>query len=128
MIGAKELSELFYKMEQLGNEEKKQEIEQGMPELLKLYRSYKEILSEYAKPADENKQQVSTETIKKTLMALHDAVDSFELDAADDAMKELETYELPEEMKPLVEQLRIYVTDVAMEDILELTQKMYELC
>ena len=61
-------------------------------------------------------------------MALHDAVDSFDLDAADDAMKELETYELPEEMKPLVEQLRIYVTDVAMEDILELTQKMYELC
>ncbi|MDY2590267.1 MAG: ATP-binding protein [Agathobacter sp.] len=128
MIGAMELSQLFYKMEQLGNEEKKQEIEQGMPELLKLYRSYKEILSEYAKPADENKQQVSTETIKKTLMALHDAVDSFDLDAADDAMKELETYELPEEMKPLVEQLRIYVTDVAMEDILELTQKMYELC
>ena len=31
-------------------------------------------------------------------------------------------------MKPLVEQLRIYVTDVAMENILELTQKMYELC
>ena len=43
-------------------------------------------------------------------------------------MKELDTYELPEELKPMLEQLRISVTDVAMEEIMEITQKMCDLC
>ena len=60
-------------------------------------------------------------------MKLHDAVDQFDLDAADAAMKELETYALPEELKPMEEQLRAYVADVAMEDIMQLTEKMCEI-
>ena len=72
--------------------------------------------------------KVSGEQIKETLTRLHDAVDGFDLDAADEAMKELDTYELPEELKPMLEQLRISVTDVAMEEIMEITQKMCDLC
>lgn len=128
MIGAIELSQQFYRMEQFGNEGKQQEIGQELPQLLKFYRSYKDKLSEFAKPAQENKVHVSGEKIKQTLVRLHDAVDSFDLDAADDAMNELDSYELPEELKPMAEQLRIYVTDVEMENIMELTQKMCQLC
>ena len=128
MIGATELSQQFYRMEQFGNEGKQQEIGQELPQLLEYYRSYKDVLSQFAKPTEENKVQVSGEKIKQTLVRLHDAMDNFDLDAADDAMKELDSYELPEELKPMAEQLRLYVTDVAMEDIMELTQKMCELC
>ncbi|MGN0341666.1 MAG: ATP-binding protein [Roseburia sp.] len=128
MIGATELSQQFYRMEQFGNEGKQQEIGQELPQLLKFYRSYKDKLSEFARPTQENKVHVSGEQIKQTLVRLHDAVDSFDLDEADDAMKELDSYELPEELKPMAEQLRIYVTDVEMESIMELTQKMCQLC
>lgn len=129
MVGATKLSEMFYEMEQLGNEGKVAEIGNKLPQLLDFYNSYKKSLEEFAPKKDtEDKVKVSGEQIKETLTRLHDAVDCFDLDAADEAMKELDTYELPEELKPMLEQLRISVTDVAMEEIMELTQKMCDLC
>ena len=119
---------MFYRMEQLGNAGEKQEIEQGMPQLLALYRSYKNKLSEYVRTSEENLVEVSAETIRHTLMRLHDAVDTFDLDAADQAMKELDTYALPEAMQPMAEQLRVYVADVAMEEIMHLTEEMCKQC
>ena len=124
MIGAIELSGLFYEMEQLGNEEKLEEIKEKLPKLLKLYRSYKDILCEYAKKPEGEQKQVSKETIRQVLMKLHDAVDTFDLDATDAAMKELEGYALPVELQPMEETLRAYVSDVAMEDIMRLTEEM----
>ena len=126
MIGAMELSKSFYRMEQLGNEEKKEEIEQEMPKLVGLYKSYKSVLSEYAQTPEENELSVSVETMRETLMHLHDAVDTFNLDEADSTMKELKTYAFPKDMKPMVQQLEAYVADVAMEDIIRLTQEMCE--
>lgn len=126
MIGAIELSELFYQMEQLGNAGEQEEIIKRTPEVLDLYRSYKEVLKEYGKDDNANRQSVSIETMEQTLMRLHDAVDSFDLDGADSAMKELESYSFPVDMQPMVEQLSAYVADVAMEDIITLTESMCE--
>ena len=39
-------------------------------------------------------------------------------------MKELEGYALPVELQPMEETLRAYVSDVAMEDIMRLTEEM----
>lgn len=124
MIGATELSKMFYRMEQLGNEGKKEEIEKSMPQLLKLYKSYKQALAGYAGAPKENLVQVSNEKVRQTLMRLHDAMDSFDLDEADSAMKELETYSLPPEMQLILEELSAYVADVAMEDVIRITQEM----
>lgn len=124
MIGAMELSELFYQMEQLGNAGEQEQIEMRTPQVLKLYRSYKEILTEYGRAPRENQIQVSSETMCQTLMRLHDAVDVFDLDEADRAMKELETYIFPADMQTMVEQLSAYVADVAMEDIIRMTENM----
>lgn len=77
MIGAMELSELFYQMEQLGNAGEQEQIEKRTPEVLNLYRSYKDILAEYGRAPQEGQKQVSSEKIRQTLMALHDAVDAF---------------------------------------------------
>ncbi len=126
MIGAMELSEQFYQMEKLGNAGEKEEIVERIPEVLKLYRSYKDVLVNYAKAPVEESIQVSSETIRETLMRLHDAMDSFDLDEADIAMKELESYKLPAEMQSMLGELSAYVADVAMEDVMRLTEAMCE--
>ncbi len=126
MIGAVELSGMFYEMEQLGNAGKQEEIEKGMPRLLERYRSYREKLSEYA-PARKQTVSVSPEEMKQTLLCLRDAMDNFDLDAADRAMKQLETYDFPPQLKPSLEKLSAYVADVAMEDVMRTTQEICEL-
>ena len=112
-------------MEQLGNDGKQEEIEKEMPQLLELFKSYKESLSEYA-VSQENLVQVSNETMKQMLLRLRDAIDNFDLDAADSAMKELETYAFPQELQPMVEQLSAYVADVAMEDVMKTAEEICE--
>ena len=126
MIGAMELSEMFYQMEQLGNAGEQKKIEERTPEVLKLYRSYKDILAEYGSKSEEGKEQVSYEKLQHTLMCLHDAMDSFDLDEADKAMKELEAYVFPSELQPMIEQLSAYVSDVAMEDVMNMTETICE--
>lgn len=124
MIGALELSQMFYEMEQLGNQGERQQIEERTPKLLELYRSYKEILAEYGRASEKKKTQVPLKTMQETLKGLHDAVDTFDLDEADSRMHELETYAFPEELQPMVEELSAYVADVAMEDVMRITEEM----
>ena len=45
MLGASELSKRFEHLEQLGHAEKLKEIQEETPEVLALYRSYKDILN-----------------------------------------------------------------------------------
>ena len=93
-------------------------------EHIELYRSYKDKLSAYGKTSVKEIQTVSPEEIKKILMRIHDAVDSFNLDEADKAIKELETCELPDDLKKKCQELSVFLVDVAMEDVMELTMDM----
>lgn len=124
MVGAVELSSMAYELEKLGNENAKEEIERKTPELLRLYRSYKELLEEYGKADSEEITKVSKLQMKTTLMRIHDCMEAFDLDEADKAMEELATYEFPEDMKGLVEKLGVYMADVAIEDVLRVTESM----
>lgn len=126
MIGALELSEQFYQMEMLGNAGAKEEIEKQTPEVLVHYRSYKELLKDHVKTDVEEKTAVSYEQVEETLTRLHDAMDSFDLDAADEAMKDLEGYDLSEDIRTMVDKLGVLVTDVAMEEVMALTEEIRE--
>lgn len=126
MIGALELSEQFYQMEMLGNAGSKEEIEKQTPEVLVHYRSYKELLKDHVKTDVEEKTAVSYEQVEETLTRLHDAMDSFDLDAADEAMKDLKGYDLPEDIRTMVDKLGVLVTDVAMEEVMALTEEIRE--
>ena len=127
MIGAMVLSEFFYKMEQCGNAGDVKTIREQTPELLTLYRSYQPILAPFGQANEEQKQEVSTETIKGALDWLKEAVDSFDLDGADAALSELEAYKLPEPLMPYMERLRAYVADVMMEEIMQTCEQMIQL-
>ena len=124
MVGAMQLSELAYELEKLGNENAKEEIESRTPELLQIYRKYKVLLKEYGESKSEETTKVSHMQMKATLMRVHDAVESFDMDEADKAMEELVTYEFSEDMKEMVEKLGVYVADVAMEEVIKLTEDM----
>lgn len=126
MIGAMELSAMFYRMEQLGNAGELEEIEKQNPKVLALFRSYKSILEPFGNAEQKEQKRVLPKVIKETLIRLHDAMDCFDLDEADAAMKELETFVLPTDMQPMEEQLRAYLADVAMEDVLQITEAMCE--
>ena len=124
MIGATELSELAYELEKLGNENDTEQIELKTPELLQRYRGYKTVLEEYGKTKSQNTTKVSYSQMKSTLMRVHDAMDNFDLDEADKAMAELETYEFADDIKEMLEELRVYLADVAMEDVIKITEAM----
>lgn len=126
MIGAMELSDLCYYLEQCGNKEDVDTIKKKTPEMLSLYRNFKDILKPYSKKNTEEKIEVDKEEVLKQLKIIREAIDSFDIDGADEAMGKLETFRLAEEYEPLIEKLRIYVADVAMEDIICTVEQLIE--
>ena len=123
MIGAMELSADFYRLEQLGNQEDTESLLRETPAVLELYRSYKPILKPYA-ASETEKKVVDKAVVIEVLLKIKDAMDCFDLDGADAALKELEEYQLPDHLQDNMETLRAYVADVAMEDVMRLTEEM----
>jgi len=126
MIGALELSEQFYKLEQLGYANEQEVLETLTPDVLRLYRSYKPILEPYGRMQEQEKKETPVEDMIHSLEELREAVDSFDLDGADAAMHAIEGYAFPEELVSRIEELSAYVADVAMEEILSLTEVIIE--
>ncbi|MCR5389089.1 MAG: response regulator, partial [Lachnospiraceae bacterium] len=124
MIGATELSELNFELEQAGNNEDLELLTEKTPHMLSLYRSYKPILKPFAVADEENKAEIPPEEFKQILEALKEAMDAFDLDGADMAVKELEKYKLPDGEADLFERLRAFVADVAIEDAIKTADEM----
>ena len=111
-------------MEQLGNAEDEKTLVKNTPDVLSLYRSYKVTLAPYGKLAEQEKSQVPVDTMLHALEQLRNAMDSFDLDGADAAMRELEGYAFPEDCVGNIEELSAYVADVAMEEVMSLTEQL----
>ncbi len=124
MIGAMELSEKFYRLEQLGNAGDEKTLALETPAVLSLYRSYKPILKPFAIADEQEKEAVSMDEMMVELETLKTAMDSFDLDGADAAMHKLEGFLFPEELQSKVEELSAFVADVAMEDVMNLADEL----
>lgn len=124
LIGALELSEEFKELEKLGNAEDVTALEEKTPAVLAHYRSYKPILKPYASASQQDKSAASNEEIIAALKQIASAIDAFDLDGADEGMKQLEGYALPEQLEEQMDRLRALVADVAMEDVMNLTETM----
>ncbi|MDD6038717.1 MAG: ATP-binding protein [bacterium] len=128
MIGEKELSEWFMRMEDGANRQDVALLEAETPALLEKYRSYKAILEPIARAQRNSEQkQVSTEKLCELLHTIHDAIDQFDIDGADEAMKELESCSIPSECEALMDTLRVNMADVMMDEILTTTDEMMKL-
>ena len=123
MIGDKDLSEWFHKMEQCANDGDEETILAETPELLKAYRSYKPILEPFARQENAAARECTHEELKALVQSIHDAADAFDLDVADEVMKELEGCQIPDTYAQYMDQLRVYLADVALMEVMELTDK-----
>ena len=124
MIGAVDLSEKFYQLEQLGNACEQEMLVKCTPDVLRLYRSYKPILEPYGRMQEQDKEEAPAEDMIRSLEKLRNAVDNFDLDGADEAMHTIESYAFPDSLVAKVEELGAFVADVAMEEILNLTAEL----
>ncbi len=124
MLGALELSEEFKNLEDLGDKEALDELNRLTPGVLRHYRDFKERLKPYGSMNDENKKPVGTDEMIARLLEIRDAMENFDLDGADNAMKELNTYKVPENIRDKVEQMDALVADVAMEDSIRLAAEI----
>ena len=124
MIGDQALSEWFHRMEDCGNAGDVDTIREETPKLLEAYRSYKPILEPFARIENEKLRECTPEELREIVRRIHDAADTFDLDGADDAMKELDCCRIPETCREKVESLRVYLADVAMMEVMELTDEI----
>ena len=124
MAGAAELSDWFHRMEDCGNAGDVETITRETPDLIREMKSFKEILRPYGEAGNQNKREASVEELTEILTRMHDAMDGFDLDGVDDAMKELEKLRIPDNCSQMMEQLRVAVVDVMMEEVLNITDEM----
>ena len=124
MIGDEELSEWFHRMENCGNAGDVDTIREETPGLLEVYRSYKPILEPFARVQNETLEECTPGQLREIVQAIHDAADAFDLDGADAAMKKLESCRIPDACQEKVETLRVYLADVALMEVMELTDEI----
>ncbi len=126
MIGAMELSAQFLELEQLGNANDIETIQAKTPQVMVYYQSYKFILESYG-VKQQNKKEVPIREIIWYVQEIRDAIEGFDLDRADEAMNQLEQCYLPQQCQRMMEELRVFVADVAMEDIIQTTNRMLDI-
>lgn len=126
LIGAMELSETAKELEAYGNAEDIQALEEKTPAMLEQYRSYKTILKPYVDESGQEKQEVSTKEWIEGLQQMNDCIQQFDMDGVDEQLKVLDGYQIPECIEGAMERLRVCVADVAMEEIMQLTEDMIE--
>ena len=98
VIGANELSERARRLEDAGNANRIEEIQNDTAALLKLYRSYFEKLSPMieTKETNSNKPLIDEDSLTEALEAMKDAAANFDIDSLEFVLESLEDYQLPE--------------------------------
>lgn len=127
MVGAAHLSEWFHRMEDCGNAGDVETIQAETPGLLAELRSYKDILRPYGEAGNQSKKEVPAEELIEILINMRDCMDQFELDGVDAAMQDLEKCRIPEKCSTQMETLRVAVTDVMMEEVMNVADEMIRL-
>lgn len=124
LIGAVPLSEAAKELEGYGKQGKTELLEEKTPDLLAMYRDFKDILKPYADKEEAARQEASNGEWCQALQQIHQCIEQFDLDGVDRIMEQLEEYQVPECIRESMDQLRVYVADVSLEEIMELTDTM----
>lgn len=124
LIGAVPLSEAAKELEGYGKQGKTEVLEEKTPDVLTLYRDLKNILRPYAEKEEDAKKEFSDGEWITALQQIHQCIEQFDLDGVDQIMEQLEEYQVPECIRESMDQLRVYVADVSLEEIMELTDTM----
>ena len=130
MIGATELSEFAFSLEQAGNANDMEKINSDTPTLMEMYRAYKDTLAYFdgGATANSDKEEVPVSVIKGEILKMNMAAKDFDIDAIDECMKKLSSYKMPNaDAEAVIGELDLLVRDVALEDIKTATVKLMRL-
>ena len=101
LIGATDLSERAAALETMGDDNDREGIMARNPEMLSIYRAFydklKPICEEDASDAAGNKETIGAEQLSEAYAAIKEAAAAFDFDTADEIIKMLGDYSIPEE-------------------------------
>ncbi|MCR5735225.1 MAG: response regulator [Lachnospiraceae bacterium] len=120
IIGADELSELSLKMEEAGNKDDKDFIEDNIEKLLSDYREYKEILSGLDEKNNEDgseKEEIPEDVLKEAYEALKELVDQMDYDGVEMVIRDVRAYRLPDRDEEVFDDLEKALKRVDWEEM-----------
>ena len=123
LIGAMELSGMAAHLEDCGNSLNVQEITEKTPQLLEMFRSYKQKLEAIRGDEDtEDLPEIEADELKGAFSDMRELLEAYDFDTADGIMNMLSGYRVPEEYKEKYEKVKQLMSAVdrdALLDILE---------
>ncbi len=120
LIGIGELSEVAKTLEMAAKDGNRELLYQDTEKFLADWRGYKEKLSVCIR--EEVKEEVDVAVLTAKLEALKDAMEFMEIDMADEIMKELRSYQYPEDISETMESLSVAVINLDSETTMELIE------
>lgn len=127
-IGAHELASIAEHMESAGNAQDANLIHKTTPEMLKKYMEYKNILKPYFTEEEVEKTggQINAKELKEFFVRLREAMDNLDMDAMEDAVKDMDIYSYSGEHKEFYENIKNAVEDIDIEQCEEIIGKWEE--
>ncbi|WP_051538139.1 response regulator [Butyrivibrio proteoclasticus] len=119
-IGAIELSEQAEFLERCGNERNQEKIKELTPELLELYRSYLVKLSSLFEEEEEAKPEIPVEELESAFASIKEFVSASYFDSADDILKMLDDYQIPEGSKEKYNEVKRLMAAVDRDGLLNI--------
>ena len=120
MIGAMDLGEDLFTLEKLGKENNLDQIEKLTPGILSSFRSLKPYLEPYASNGEGPQNHFDKGAVTAILNKLIEAIDDFDLGAAEDATKQLFSYKLDKELTAKVDDLDKLIANLDYNEAKEL--------
>ncbi|SCY61997.1 response regulator [Butyrivibrio sp. INlla14] len=121
LIGAMKLSEMAAYLEDCGNKEDAPEIKNKTPELLSLYRSYKDKLSKInGDESDKELPPIDEEALERAFKDMRELLEAYDYDTADGIMKMLAEYSIPDKYQDKYSKVKILLSNVDRDELLKL--------
>lgn len=121
LIGATMLSQIALELEKAGNDCNIAKIHSETPFLLQIYRKYISLLKPFLNPReDAPKELIKNNILKKDLNNIFNAIDNFDLDTAENLMKNIKKYAISDNLKDDINSLDKFIQNYNAEEILNI--------
>ncbi|SEK27211.1 Hpt domain-containing protein [Butyrivibrio sp. ob235] len=121
LLGAMKLSEDAAYLEKCGNDESTEEIKGKTPELLALYRSYKDKLQPAIEKSEETDlPEIPVDELEGAFSDMKELLEAYDFDTADGIMKMLSDYSIPDDYKDKYNKIVELMAAVDRDALLEL--------
>ena len=126
MIGAMDLGEDFFTLEKLGKENNLEQIEKLTPEVLNSFKALKPFLAPFAAKEAGEKISFNKDDFSAGIGKLISAIDDFDLGTAEEAIKQLFSYDCDKELTDTLDTLDKLVTNLDYDEAKALAKQILD--